>query len=508
MPQPSEPEKFSIDEIIDRLKNPPDEQPLKEGELVTRADGSQAIRVRKRKRRSHQPQRAEFKQQQRVRMIQVSAVVVMIMMAVFAFGSAIIYANSAPYREKIMAMIGTGTGAKVKLEQFRVNPARAVAGQLTLTWPEGNVLREFAIRGASADISPSSFLGKTFVGEEVSCDQGMMSLGVPLPGEPTRAAPPSAKPGQIRFNHYAIQKLQIRIGDPAQPLAWLRDTECSYEPNNESGRHLLLLNRGLITFRGWPNIRLDRSHIEFRGDEMDIVGMRLLHETDNRGIMEVIGTVSPYSTDQPSVLSIRLDSFPLSGIAGAEMDKLVSGRINTVPMPKSNSLSFTCGSEPETTLTVSFQNPSSWPIEVQGFQFLTLISRMLEDNWFERPVFDEDAAGMIVRTDSGVTLKELDLQNKGRMALRGTLTVTPDRKLQGELRVGLAVAMVETAPNPLLGTMTGPEEGGFRWFNLRIGGTPAVPTDDFLQLVEAAKSGMRKSAAPGIPGFEELTRPE
>ena len=51
-PQPSEPEKYSIDEMIDRLKNPPDEEPIEKGELVTRADGSQAIRVRKRKRRS------------------------------------------------------------------------------------------------------------------------------------------------------------------------------------------------------------------------------------------------------------------------------------------------------------------------------------------------------------------------------------------------------------------------------------------------------------------------
>lgn len=510
MPQPSEPEKFSIDEIIDRLKNPPDEEPLKEGELVTREDGTQAIRVRKRKRRSHQPQQAELKHRRRIRMIQVSAVLVVMLMAVFAFGSAIIYANSAPFREKIIRMIGTSSGAQVKLEQFRVNPARAVAGQVILTWPEGNVLRELAVRGASADISPSSFFGKSLVGEEITSDQGILSLNVPQPGEPLRAVSSVEGPELIRFNRYAIPRLQVRLGDPAQPLAWLQDSEGSFQPDNASGRPQLLLTRGVITFRGWPKTRLDRSHIEFRGSEVDIVGMRLLHESDNRGTMELDGTVSPYAADRQSILAVRLESFLMSGIAGAEMERLVSGRVSTVPTPKSNLLSFTCSSEPATTLAVSFRNPSSWPMEIHGFPFLTNLARVMEDNWFERPVFEVDATGALFRTDSAVTLKDLDLQNKGRMAVRGRLTVTSDRQLSGELRIGIAAAMVAAAPNRRLDALAGPEEEGYRWFNLKIGGTPTVPTDDFLQLLEAAKpkAGKPAAAAPGVPGFDELTAPE
>jgi hypothetical protein len=510
MPQPSEPEKFSIDEIIDRLKNPPDEEPLREGELVTRADGSQAIKVRKRKRRSHQPQRAEFKHRQRMRMIQVSAVLVVLMMAAFAFASAIIYANSAPFREKVVRMIGSSSGARVRLEQFRVNPARAVAGQLILTWPEGNALRELSVRGVSADISAASFLGKSLVGEEITSDQGLLSLAVPQPGEPLREVSAPVGPKLIRFNRYAIPRLQIRLGDPAQPVAWLQDSEGSLQPDNANGRSQLLLNRGVITFRGWPKTRLDRSHIEFRGNEIDIVGMRLLHESDNRGTMELDGTVTPYAFDRPSTLDVRLESFPISGVAGVEMERLVSGRISTVPTPKSNLLSLKFGSESETTLAVSFRNPSSWPMEIHGFPFLANLARVLEDNWFERPVFEADAIGALHRTDSAVTLRELDLQAKDRMAVQGSLTVTSDKQLSGEFRIGLAPAMVETCPNRRLDDLAGPAEKGFRWFTLKIGGTPTVPTDNFLQLLEAAKpkAGKPAAAAPGVPGFEELTTPE
>lgn len=506
MPQPNEPEKFSIDEIIDRLKNPPNEEPLREGELVTREDGSQAIRVRKRKRRSHQPQRAELKHQRRIRMIQVSAVLVVMLMAVFAFGSAIIYANSAPFREKIMRMIGTSSGAQVKLEQFRVNPARAVAGQVILTWPEGNVMRELAVKGASAEISPSSFFGKSLVGEEITSSQGILSLAVPKPGEPLCATPSVEGQKQIRFNRYAIPKLQIRLGDPAQPLGMIQDSEGSFQPDNANGRPQLLLARGAITFRGWPKIRLDRSHIEFRSGQIDIIGMRLLHESDNRGTMELDGTVSPYAADRQSVLAVRLESFLLSGIAGSEMERLVSGRVNSVATPKSNTLSFACSSEPATTLAVSFRNTSSWPMEIHGFPFLANLARAMEDNWFEHPVFEIDATGALLRTDSAVTLKELDLQNKDRMAVRGRLTATSDRQLSGELRIGIAAAMVRTAPDRRLDALAGPLEDGYRWLTLKIGGTPQAPTDDFLKLLEAAGS-KPAAAAPGIPNFEELTAP-
>ncbi len=44
MAAPSDPEKYSLDDMMDRLKNRPDEEPIENGELITRTDGSQAIR--------------------------------------------------------------------------------------------------------------------------------------------------------------------------------------------------------------------------------------------------------------------------------------------------------------------------------------------------------------------------------------------------------------------------------------------------------------------------------
>ena len=64
-----------------------------------------------------------------------------------------------------------------------MNPTSANAGQLTLTWPEGNALRDLTLGGVKAEIFPSSFLGKSMAGEEVSAAEGTLTLRLPQAGQ-------------------------------------------------------------------------------------------------------------------------------------------------------------------------------------------------------------------------------------------------------------------------------------------------------------------------------------
>lgn len=510
MPEPVEPEKFSIDQMMERLKNPSSEEPIEDGELVTRADGSQAIRVRKRKRRSRQPHKEQLRAQRRTRMIQVSGAVILVLLAAFTIGIAIIYSNSAPFRENVVRMISQSSGARVELEQFRVNPTRANAGRLVLTWPEGNTLRELSMRGTTAVINPASFLGKSLTGEEVTASDGTLSLLVPQSGGPLRALQPAAGPLPVRFDRYAVSRLQIQIGDAAQPFVLARDIEASFQPANDNKRPLLLLNRGDISIRSWHKLKLDRSHIEFRGREMDIVGMRLLHESDNRGFLDLSGTITPYNPTNPSTLAVRMENFLLTGIAGPEMGELISGRVHSVTSLDSNKLTFTPHSGSAASLTVLFTNSPTHTIELGGFPFLASLARLLEDNWFERPVFDIDATGTLRRSGQTVAFEDLDFEHKGRMVLRGNLSMGADRRLSGQLRVGIAEAMVRTASNPRIDAMTGPAEDGFRWLNLTISGNVKNPSDNFLELLDNSKTspGPAGGQPPAVPSFEDLITPD
>jgi len=508
MPAPSEPEKFSIDEMMERLKNRPSEDPIEDGELVTRADGTQAIRVRKRKRRSQQPHKEQLRRVRRARMIQASGAIILLLMAGFAIGSAIVYANSAPFRESVLRMIQSSSGARAELEQFRVSPTQANAGRLVLTWPDESIIKQLSVRGVAANIAPSSFFGKSLSGEEINSNEATLRLGLAeSTGSATRDAGKDAPP-PIRFKRYAVTRLAVGIGNPERPVLLLRDTEASFQPDNAKERPQLLLSRGTVSAPGWPNIKLDRAHIEFRDREIDIIGMRLVNPQDYRSVMDFAGTIEPHIADRQATLAVRMESFLLSGIIGPEIDGLFEGRIETATTPQSNELTFFPGPEPDARLKLSFRKSVSTPIELRGFKFLSQLAILLNDNWFEKPVFEMDAAGTILRTGDGVAIENLDFEQRGRMALRGGIRAGADRRLSGKLEVGISEAMLKSADNRRLESLFDSGQEGFRWITLTISGNSKSPADNFMELYDAATTSSAVPGTQGIPTFEDLIAPE
>ena len=508
MSAPSEPEKYSIDDMMDRLKNRPSEDPIQDGELVTRSDGSQAIRVRKRKRRSHQPHKDEAKSKTRARMIQVSGALILLLLAAFAAGAAIVYANSAPFRESLMRKITANSGAAVDLQQFRMNPTSANANRLILKWPDGNALRELSLIGVRAEVFPASFLGKSMIGEEVVGGDATLGIRIPQADKPrSEPSTPEVTPS-IRFKRFAVPKFNVMVGDPTAPIIFMRNSEASFHPYNPNGRAQLLLNRGDVAINGWPKIRMDRSHIEFRDTEVDVVGMRLLHESDSRGIFELSGTISPYAPGRASTLAVQLESYLLSGLVGPELGQIFSGRVDTQESAKSNYLSFSPGANPDASLVVSFRGALTSSFEINGFPFLSALAQTLDDKWFEKPVFESEVSGSLRRAAGVLSLADLSFENKDRMALRGTVTMAADRRLGGTLELGVADAMIKASKNRRLESMFGPANEGFRWLTLKVGGNSSHPSDNFRELYEAAATLVKPAAPQEIPSFEELTRPK
>jgi hypothetical protein len=507
MSAPSEPEKYSIDEMMERLKSPPPEGLVEDGELVTRADGSQAIRVRKRKRRSQQPHKEQRQHWRRTRMVQVSSVLILLLLGIFIAGVTIVFVNSAPFREKILRQIATSSGASVELEKFRMNPTCANADRLSLVWPEGNALQSLTLSTIKADVSLASFFGQSLGGEEVSAAEGSLNLRIPQLDQPTRdPAADTGKPS-IHFSRYAVPKAQVLLGNPKAPWILLQNSEVSFSPVNVNNRVQLLLSGGDLTIQSWPKLRMDRAHIEFRDSEVDIVGMRLRHATDLRGVFEISGTVAPYTAQRASTLALRLESYLLAGIIGPELGHLISGRIDTVADAKSNELTFSPDLEPNASLAITFRNSPTSAVELDGFPFLFGLSQTLGDEWFERPIFESEAGGTLLRTNGKVTLRKLNLETKGRMALRGSLTMAADQKLSGDLEVGIAAAMIKSSKSRILDALFGPPSQGFRWLTLTIGGTATAPTDNFKTLFQADQPAKSPISSGEIPTFEELTTP-
>jgi hypothetical protein len=506
---PGEPEKFSIDEMMNRLKESASENP-EDGELVTRSDGSQAIRVRKRKRRSTQPHKEQMVRSRRVRIYQVSAALLLLFVAGLAVSGALVYANSRPYRENLLRMISESTGATAELYQFRMNPRAANANHLNLNWPPGQLLESLTTQGIAAEVSPSSFLGKSFTGEEITGAETILTLQIPKLQSAQPATTSAPLNSRIAFNRYRTSAFNLTLGPPEKPLIRLYKSEASLSSSSSAGLPQVRLYRGDLAINGLPNFRVNRALLEFRSQEIDLIGLRLLHPTDDRGALEFSGTFSPSMPDQLANLSVKLDSFLLDGITGPQLGRLISGRIDSISITKSNFFSFQPTETSTPILDIAFGVAPTSSIQLQAFPFLFTISQLLEeDEWFEKPVFESDATGIIHREMGILSFRNLNFVSKGRITIQGNLSMAVDQSLSGTFQVGLAENMIPKA-SPLR-SMVGPTKDGFRWIELKIGGSATSPTDNFRTLFDeagAAKTPDSSETETTGSSFEELTRPK
>lgn len=505
---PSEPEKYSIDEMMDRLKTRPSGDPSTEGEMVTREDGSQAIRVRKRKRRSHQPLKEKAVKERRTRAVQIVALVLVMVTLLMTVGALFVYANSAPYRNGIIARITASTGAEVDLQQFRVNPAGANATQVTFNWPNGNVLKSLSLRNVTADVASTSWVGKSWRGEEITAREGELALGLPEEGASLLAQPLPTDGTPVVFNRMAVDKLNIVMGRREQPAIRIYGAEGSLYPKNSNGRTEVRLSRGEFKVAGWPALALDRARFEFRNRLIDVIGIRFFATGDDTGFFELSGTLDPYNPKQDSTLQARLEGLPLATLAGETIGRLFSGRIDSREVANSNYLTFNPDGSRETSLVVAFRAALSSQIQVSGLPVFFALARGLGDDWFAQPVFTEESTGTIRRDLATIELSDLSLTQKGRLALRGDLKLDADQNLSGTLRIGLAEAIIATASSRTLNRTFSETSEGFRWVELTISGHSSRPTDNFSVLYEAAVAA--EAAGPDDEGpntFDELTRP-
>jgi hypothetical protein len=505
---PSEPEKYSIDEMMNRLKQSSSET-AEDGELVTRADGTQAVRVRKRKRRSTQPHKQNAQRSRRARIIQITAAFILVVVAALTVGIGIIYANSSPFRESLVHKIQDSSGATTEIQQFRMNPKTANANYLTMDWPQGNVLKNMNFRSLNAEIFPSSFLGKSMDGEEVTAVESKVTLQYPAVDQPKRKTPASSQVLPINFGRYRSRMLDIILGSGPTMIS-LGKTEGSFTSSNIKGRPQLALSKGEFNIPNWPKFRLDRALIEFNGDEADILSLRLLHEKENRGSFQLRGRVSPYQPEQLTTLDVSLESFEISGLLGPALGRLVQGEVDTLP-EATNVLSFRPTANSTAKLDVSLGASPNSAMKIHDFPFLSAISQALgDDEWFLAPVFEDQGSANVIREAGVVTLRDIKFESKNRMAIRGQISLSAKNALSGTLEVGVSEAMLLGSKHARLINMFGAPTEGFRWITLQLGGPVNAPTDNFKALYDASKT-TTSSPSPikdGGSSFEELTRPK
>jgi len=515
-----EPDNYSLGEMMNRLKqsSAPPPRSREGGELVTRPDGTQVVRVRRRKRRTRQPKKEREIRQRKMRFARVIALVVLVLALAGALAGGVIYSNSRPFREALMVKIAGSTGADVDLRQFRMNPSSAVAESLSLAWPEGSPIESLHVRGLRAETSPVSLFGGAFRGGELTAREGTVTLRALDPQMPRRG--PRGEAAPIDFRRMSVTKLQIMPGESLVGLFQLRDAEASFYPVEGPGSAAQLrLTGGNLRVPFLPELRIDRALIEFRGDEARVHGIRVFNGADELGDFVLSGAFDTVETEEVATLAARVTSFKINGIIGDSMGRLIAGRIDSDPENPANTLRFPVRNPSHGVLNLEFNASLVAPVIIQGFNFLNDLAILLDDPWFLQPYFDGDVSGTIRRGSGVVEILNLRAEYRNRMSIRGNLRTDRDGRLTGKLDVGLSTVIISAAPTRRLDPAFSDPSGGYRWITLDIGGSAESTTDNFMSQLDnppvrqdpgaanGADGSPRPSAGDDAGSFENLTRP-
>lgn len=501
---PAEPENYSLDEMMDRLQKR-ESTPEDSGQLVTRADGTQAIKVRKRKRRSSQPHKEAAKRTTRLRAIQLSSAFVLLLLLLLAAGGMIVYANSPGYRNGVAGKIASASGGKVALQQFRVNPTGSNTSVADFQWPAGNALETLHLNNIRTKSLITSLIGKTWAAGDISALTGSLNIKQPKPGEPLRFQPAPGEDMPVSFERLGVAKMDFTVGNPAAPALKLQQSEASFYPKSASGDSTLRLSRGTVAIPTWPVFQLDRALLEFRGPEVIVSNARILHEVDPIGHIELSGTINAESIGAEQSLAVSMESFSLNGIAGQSLGLLLSGRMDSIDSRSTNQLTFSSG-DPTGRLTVALSSSTNSAPRMNRFAFLPILSKILTNHWYNEPVFEDGMTCTLIREKGRIRLTELSLTSKAQLRIAGELNAGTDESLSGTLRVGLPDASLIAAGNEKLKRTFSESAEGFRWVTLKISGTTSRPADNFGALYESAPETAPGTNSPST--FEQLTAPK
>jgi hypothetical protein len=483
-----EPEKYSLEEMMERLK----ERGHEEGELVTRADGTQAIKVRKKKRRSKQPHKEQEKAKQRLRIIKLGIVFMFLTMLVIAAAAMLFYYNSSSFREDTRGKIATWTAAETDMAQFSVTPTSAKMAFLSLKWPEGNHLRQMQLSGIEGHLDFASFFQKQWGGTSVVATSGTLVMSSGEFGKSKSFAPTQDEANfPFSFGTYRCEKLNVAgYNDQKQPWLQIEAMDASLIKTLRGSQCRLV--GGKVKVLGLQAMQLDRATMHFELGQLNIENLRFKTIEGAEGILELKNSIDLYSKDS-STLEVTLNAFPLDLLIGDGLAGIVSGTVETKKDAINRVLSFVPGNYSSSRLLVGFAGCDRDPFVLKNLPFLNELSRELQDQEYAKGfIFDDRVEGEIQRTVGETQLQGLLMEKKGQFILKGQIKETAG-VISGELEIGLSPSVLNVTEVSIpMKTLFADSHDGYQWCVIKMSGTSGAIKDNFDELLKAASASSAK----------------
>ncbi|MCH7225168.1 hypothetical protein [Haloferula sp. A504] len=509
MPE-SEPDNYSIDEMMSRLQARGGQDVEGEPQLVTRPDGSQVVRVRKRKRRSHQPHKEAEKRRRRRTLVVTSLVMVLLLTGALAFIAWFFYLNSSGYRDQVAERIEAWTGAELDMRAFRATPVNAAADTIILTWPEDSPAARLKVHAPRVDLKVSSHLTGKWQGQQLGAGSGELVLRavespsrVELPDEPLPFRMP------IR-----VSRLNIRFGDGERAAFGVYEASTSLTvANPESPEANIILQSGKCRIGRWGRFDVDFASFRLSHDGVHLGTMRLAPEEVEDAEFELRGEGFPAIpvNGGKAEFGLGLQNMPSLILFGNGLGTIIEGTFETDPEDSTGRVSLDVTRLDALGIDVPVRGMSGSDLKFYRFPMFETIADVLDTARFVQPSFDPESTLRVVRTGDHVALEEIDLVSEGMMRVRGRIEERRGGALSGQLEVGIAESFLVLSETRAVPRVFGKAAGGYRWATVKLAGTTKVPSDDLARQL----AGTLESIPPGTDGergldeeFRDLTAPQ
>lgn len=506
-----EPENYSIDDMMDRLRSRGEGGVEGEAELVTREDGTQMYRMRKRKRRSHQPKKEKEKRQRNFRVAQVVTAVALVAGTGLALLGSVLYLNSQAYQAKVAGKLRVWTGAEPQLTQFRASPVSAGAGAIELTWPEGSMLESLKVNGVRGDLRISSLFGSAWKGSEmVATNGGSLVLRRPGPGAPRTSERSGDCPFQFR---YRSPKFNVLMGGSEKPAARLVGSEVTLTVLDAAATTAnLQFEGGALSYEGWGSFGLKFASLQFEDGGVRVGNLRLTPGTETEGEIQINNPDdAPLGLEGgESVLPVRVQRAPLGSLLGPSFGTWLRAEVES---PESGGDGFvTLNSDEGFTLScrVPFRATALSESRIAALPLFGIIAREINEASYQTLRYDVEATGVVVRNATMSGVEDLRFESRGRLVVTGKVSADRAGVLDGVLEVGLPDGAVNEAPAAFRGVFKRRSEG-YSWATIRISGPGSKPQDDLQKQLDAAATIVPPTSGGASSledAFRELTTPE
>lgn len=478
-PDSSEQESYTLDEMLERLREGEREK-RGSGEtstVVTRPDGTKVRRVRRRKRRTDQPSqpapRKKFGGKGLVVLLVVAAVVVLAI-ALFSLLRVARF-NSEGYQKELEQALADSLGADVSVQRLSVTPAVGRAEKVSLRWPDGALVESALFQKVQVPLGLGGFVQGKWTGTEVVSERGSARVVSP------RALSPVPGAGEMPLGHerFRCKRFTGTFGAGENPAMRIEGASMTLT-RGTGGARQVIVRGGRMHLSGCEPLDLEIGTARVTGNELKLTALRL-RERGGKGAIEVSGLADVRPNDL-AVLVFRLAEMPVGPLLG----KGASEVFNAVAGNSEGRIEIdTSGTRPmEIRIPVDGVDAT-----LSGFPFLMSLRTMFGHTDYGSPIFDEYSM-TLHRVGDLVRLEDINLQKRNALLIRGSLAFDRGQEVSGVLQVGVPESRMITRTNRKRWEPFREGGDGYYWVDITVGGT----VDRLEDNLEAT---LRNSVAPG-----------